>query len=145
MSAAAQSCEQFPCCVVRKELLYWLAALVWLIGVLACADTGSKLLVDAQERYPKESLYIVWICWSASVLLGILLAVVLFVPILRNNLQRILSLEAPRIHEFFRVRFWFMLIFFDGGIFVLTKFFAKDALSHAIIGALDFSVALSLL
>lgn len=134
----------FPCCLVDKEILYWLAALVWVIGILATGETGSKLLVDAQERYGSEQLWIVWLSWALSGTIGLILAYVLFVPILKRNLARILALEQPHIHEFFRMRFWFMLIFFDGGIFVVTEYCAKDRLSHALIGALDFSVCISL-
>lgn len=133
-------------CIVKKEYLYWLAALVWYIGVIACGNTGYLLLLDAQNTYNNSDneMYIMYLCWSFSIFIGLLLSYILFIPILKKNLIRILSLENPKIYEFFRIRFWFMLIFFDGGIFICTTYFAKDSLSHALIGALDFSVCISL-
>lgn len=118
--------------------------MVWVIGILATGETGSNLLLDAQERFDVDHMWIYHLCWALSAVVGLTFAYLLFVPILKRNLTRILALEEPHIHEFFRMRFWFMLIFFDGGIFVVTKFCARDALSHALIGALDFSVCISL-
>lgn len=139
-----QNWNKFPCCSVDKEILYWLAALVWLVGVLATGETGTNLLVDAQRRYDNKDMWIVYTCWALSVAVGLTFAHLLFVPIFKKNLVRILALEDPRIYQFFRMRFWFMLIFFDGSIYLVTKLFAKDELSHALIGALDFSVCVSL-
>jgi hypothetical protein len=143
-SEHAFSATRFPCCIVDKKILFWMAAAVWIGGVVACSEKGTTLLLAAHEDMASHTKWIVFLCAALGVFTGLVLGYFLFIPILKKNIDRIVHLESPRIYDCYRLRFWVFLMIVGGGGSILTNMYAEDAQSMAIIGGLDISVGLSL-
>jgi hypothetical protein len=81
-----------------------LAALVWHVGGLVLLFKGGSLLMEAAALEPDHSWP--WVAGAAGTLLGGLKAKLVFIRSCRRNLDRIASLENPRIWQFFSPRFF---------------------------------------
>jgi len=90
--------------VVSPSSLRIFAALLWYIGSIILLLKGNSLLSEAEVLKPEEG----W-PWQVAVLglfLGSLKARFIFNKSCQNNLNRIATLNKPRIWQFFRIRFF---------------------------------------
>jgi hypothetical protein len=93
--------------VVSARCLKILAALVWYGGAAALLLKGRSLLIEARLLRPELGWH--WLAIAAGLILGGLQAGLLFNRSCRKNLDRIASLEQPRIWQFFRPGFFVAL------------------------------------
>ncbi len=84
-----------------------MAGLVWYTGAFALIAKAGQLLVSANALGP-EKIW-VWVGAGLGIAIGTIKASVLFNKSCRRNLNRINSLDRPRIWEFFRPGFFFFL------------------------------------
>lgn len=128
---------------VSHHTLKLLAALVWYIGVFFLLSKGSELSDDARELEPER-----WgknIAWIGGILVGIVKTRFIFLKSCRKNLARINALKTPRLHEFYRIKFFFFL-----GLMMLTgSFLSRSAEGHygylVAVAMLDISIGTALL
>lgn len=126
---------------VSHAFLLWLAAAIWLLGAIACGQLSSQLLSAAAVAVNKTSLYI---ALSVSVIVGLLLGATIFRRLAMSNIDRIDALNAPRIWEAYRLRFYVLLVLFDGGSVLLTEYLAKSATSRLAVGSVDLAICVAL-
>ena len=93
--------------VVSKRLLVVLAGIVWYVGSIALLFKAGKLLVAAFE-IDSESWAIVFAAIT-GILAGVVKSKFLFIKACQKNLARISSLQTPKIWQFYRTPFYFML------------------------------------
>ena len=120
-----------------------LAALIWLLGAIACGDLGMKLLVPPSDPTPlsQEDLYT---SIGTAIVVGILLGATFFRRLANENCDRINNLHEPKCWECYRIRFYIFLVVFDGGSVLVSDYFAKDTLSRLIIGTIDLTICVAL-
>ncbi len=130
---------------VSHEVLYLLAAFIWGIGSFACGDQGVLLINQSQaiegDSLPQSDVTITLV---VSCIGGAVLSYFFFVPLCNRNINRIESLLFPKFYESFRLRFYLILCMFDGGVIVLTSYFAKSATSKLVMGGVDLTVCCAL-
>lgn len=126
---------------MSHAFLLWLAAAIWLLGAIACGQLSSQLLSAAAVAVNKTSLYV---ALSVSVIVGLLLGATLFRRLAMSNIDRIDALNAPRIWEAYRLRFYVLLVLFDGGSVLLTDYLAKSATSRLAVGSVDLAICVAL-
>ena len=124
---------------VSHSFLLWLAAAIWLLGAIACGQLSSTLLTGLAVN--KTSLYITL---SVAVIVGLLLGGTLFRRLALANIDRIDALNAPRIWEAYRLRFYAFLVCFDGGSVLLTRYLVKDETSKLVVGGIDLAICVAL-
>jgi len=120
-----------------------LAAFVWYVGGIVLLIKGSSLLVEAHALRPE--LYWIWIAIAAGPCFGGLKGKFIFSKSCRNNLDRIRSLDNPKVWQIFRP--WFFVFLAA----MITTGATLSSLAHDnyyfLIGVaiLDFSIAIALL
>lgn len=92
--------------VVSTRSLNILAALVWYFGGIVLLLKGSSLLVEADALKPEQDW--LWLAAVAGLLLGGIKAKFLFTKSCQKNLDRIATLDQPKIWQFFRP--WFFVV-----------------------------------
>jgi len=90
--------------VVSTRSLKILAALVWYVGGTLLLLKGSSLLVEADALRPERGWP--WLAAFAGLFLGSLQAKFLFSRSCQRNLDRIDTLDRPRVWQFFRPGFF---------------------------------------
>ena len=130
---------------VSHWMLYLFAAFIWGIGSFACGDQGVQLINESQTMSGDSLPYSdVIITLVVSCVGGALLGYFFFVPLCNRNIDRLLELEFPKFYDSFRLRFYLLLCLFDGGVIILTSYFAKDATSKLVMGGVDLTVCCGL-
>ena len=128
---------------VSHRSLKVLAALAWLSGGVVLLLKGTSLLLEAVAQQPGDLLP--WLAGGAGILIGVLKMKFLFNRFCRRNLDRIASLEHPKIWQFFRPGFMVFL----AAMIVFGAALSRLALDNypLLVGviALDFSLATALL
>ena len=128
---------------VSARTLNILSALVWYGGGIALLLKGRSLLAEAEALNPGQPWP--WLGAAVAVLLGALQAKFIFAKSCRKNLDRIASLDEPKVWQFFRPGFFFFL-----GLMIATGA-TLSRLAHnqcpPLIGmaALDLAFAVALL
>lgn len=120
-----------------------LAALVWYTGSIVLLFKGASLLVEADALKPDQSWH--WLAITAGLFFGGLKAKYIFSKSCDKNLDRINTLNQPKIWQFFRPGFFALLT-----IMILTGA-TLSRMAHNnypfLIGVaiLDISIAIALL
>lgn len=84
-----------------------LAAIVWFAGVLILLFKSSGMFIEAVGIGAPVSLTIGAVAVGLAV--GAVKAKFLFVRICRKNIHRIYALKAPKVWQFYRIRFFIFL------------------------------------
>lgn len=88
-------------------ILKLLAALVWYCGVVVLVIKSSKLFFASKVSGANPALVAAAV--STAIIVGWVKGWTMFSRICLRNLQRIDSLKQPKIHQFYRPRFFFFL------------------------------------
>lgn len=126
-----------------KRTLIFLAAAVWCIGGVMLFRSGVKLIWNAVQLKPGGPW--LWLAVLAGLILGIFQAKIIFTRSCRKNLDRINSLEDPRIWQFYRPGFFFALAaMITSG--VMLNHWAQGHYYYMLgVAGLDFALTISLL
>ena len=125
------------------RILKILAALIWYIGGYVLLSKGISLIKEAILLKP--DLFWHWFGLVVGIALGILKAVFIFSKSIHRNMDRIESLENPKIWNFYSLKFFFAL-----AIMITTGALLSRA-AHGIypmliaVGGLDLSLAVALM
>ena len=84
-----------------------LAALVWCCGVVVLGIKSTKLFLASKVSGAHPALLAAAV--STAIIVGWIKGRTMFSMICLRNLQRIDSLEQPKIHQFYRPRFFLFL------------------------------------
>ena len=128
---------------MSKGFLKLLAALVWFVGGIVLTIKGASLLIEAESMHPEQVYH--WLAFAAAAVFGSIKARFLFSRVGKKNLTRIESLSRPRIWEFFRLRFFVMLISMIALGVALSRLAHGDHNLLIAVGVLDLSIAIALL
>lgn len=128
---------------VSPRILNILAALVWYIGGFVLLLKARSLLLEADTLQPAQLWP--WFGLVAGVLFGSLKAKFLFSKSCRKNLNRIAALQHPKLWQFFRPGFFFLLALMIASGATLSRM-AHDNYPFLIgVAVLDLSIAIALL
>jgi hypothetical protein len=135
--------KKFPKFVVSATTLKILAALVWYSGGLVLILKGASLLLAATDLKPE----LIWpeVALFTGVILGSIKAKFLFLKSCQKNLERIKSLDSPKIWQFFRPKFFLFLILMISLGIGLSQLTEGHYTLLVIIGILDISISIALL
>ena len=126
-----------------KQTLKWLAAMIWIIGGLVLLLKANSLLAEANSIY-LNSLNI-GLAIIGSTLVGSAKAFFLFRKSCRRNLARIDALKEPKIWQFFRPTFFFLLALMIATGATLSRLAHGNYLFLMGVAILDLSIAIALL
>ena len=93
---------------VSTRCLKIVAALIWYTGALVLVVKGGSLLAEANTL--RSERHWPWLAVIAGLVLGFLQAKLVFINSCRKNLDRISTLERPKLWQFFTTRFFVMLV-----------------------------------
>ena len=98
-----------------------LAALVWCSGAIVMFIKSTNMLLEAESISPGQNW--IWLAVIGGLLFGGIKGIYLFNRLCRNNLKRIVTLQQPKLWQFFRMRFFtFLLIMVSAG-----SYFSRQA------------------
>lgn len=126
-----------------KKTLVFLAALVWYIGAAMLFRSGLELLFQARELRPTSSWH--WLFIGLGIVLGIIQARTIFSRSCRRNIQRICSLETPRLWDFFHPRFFLALMVMISAGILLDMYSQGIYFFMLFVAGLDIALTISLL
>jgi hypothetical protein len=129
--------------VVSHLTLKILAALVWIGGGLALVRKAIELLLEAAHLRPGSLGP--WVAAATGMLVGSVLALVLFRRSCRKNLTRIASLKAPKIWQFYRPGFFLALTFMIAAGATLSHLAHEHYSFLLAVAALDLHIGTALL
>lgn len=125
------------------QMLMILAGLVWYGGAGVLLFKTVQLLSAAQALNPNQIW--LWLALVTGLLLGLLKGRYLFSRACIRNIRRILTLENPKLWQFFRPQFFVFL----AGMILLGRFLSHQAQNHygllLSVALLDLSIAVALL
>jgi len=128
---------------VSKGFLKLLAALVWFTGGIVLTIKGISLLIEAESMHPEQVSH--WLAFVVAVIFGSIKARYFFSRVGKKNLTRIDTLSRPKFWQFFRMRFFVMLI----SMIILGVTLSQIAHGNhnllIAVGVLDLSIAFALL
>ena len=126
-----------------QKTLVFLAAVVWYIGGIMLFRSGLELLFQARELRPESSWP--WFFIFLGLVLGVVQARTIFTRSCRRNLQRIRTIEEPRLWQFFRPGFFLALAAMITAGILLDYFAQGKYFFMLVVAGLDFALTLSLL
>ena len=129
--------------IVSRRTLRILAAIVWHVGGIMLLIKAGSLLAEADSLRPEQIWG--WVFVVVGLLLGGLNARYLFSKFCRKNLDRINSLDQPRIWRFFRPRFYLLLAIMILTGMIMSRLAEGHYQSLIGVGALNLSIAIALL
>ncbi|KAA3664454.1 MAG: hypothetical protein DWQ04_05665 [Chloroflexi bacterium] len=91
-----------------KRTLKWLAAAIWIIGGIVLLLKANSLLTEAYALH--VNALNIWLAAAGGVAFGGVKSFFLFRKSCRRNLTRIAELERPKIWQFYRLKFFFLLV-----------------------------------
>ena len=125
------------------KTLVILAAFVWVSGGIVLLTKGTALANALISQDPASTL--LWSMPAIGLVVGLLKIKYFFNFFCRRNLDRIEALEDPRIWQFFRPQFFFMLLLMMLFGATLSRFAVGNYPVSVFVVALDFSLATALL
>lgn len=128
---------------VSHRTLKILAVLLWLIGGIMLIRKASELLIEAYTLNPL-SLW-TWFAIAIGLLLGSLKAKYLFNKSCRKNIERIDALDVPKLWQFYRPNFFFLLALMISVGVTLSRLSHGSYPFLVSVAALDLSIATALL
>jgi hypothetical protein len=126
-----------------KRTLKWLAAAVWIIGGFVLLRKTNSLLSEAYAIHA-NSLNIT-LTVLGGVAFGSVKSFFLFRKSCRRNLARIDALTQPKIWQFFRLQFYFLLALMIGTGATLSRLAHGNYPFLLGVSALDLSIGVALL
>ena len=129
--------------IVSVRSLNILAALVWYIGGIVLLLKGRSLLVEAGTLNPQQGW--IWLAVITALFFGSLNARFLFSKSCRRNLNRIATLDEPKIWQFFRPGFFVALAIMIASGATLSRLAHNNHPFLIAVGTLDLSLAVALL
>ena len=129
--------------IVSARSLNILAALVWYIGGIVLLLKGRSLLVEAGTLNPQQGW--IWLAVITALFFGSLNARFLFSKSCRRNLNRIATLDEPKIWQFFRPGFFVALAIMIASGATLSRLAHNNHPFLIAVGTLDLSLAVALL
>lgn len=128
---------------VSHHTLKLLAALVWYIGPIILFNKGAELASDAYdlESHGWERPF----SWIAGIAVGLVKTRYIFIKSCRKNLARIDALVAPKLGQFYRVRFFIALASMITLGSVLSKISQGNHTFLIAVATLDISIGTALL
>jgi hypothetical protein len=128
---------------VSHLFLFFEALIIWIAGVLACAELSSTLLLDVYRTDGSDKVYLI-VGLVTGVVLGLLQTYYIFIRVCKRNLDRILELEKPLFFNCFRIYFYVFFGTFDTAMVLISNEYVVTKTAKVIMGALDMSVAIGL-
>ena len=128
---------------VSARTLNILAAFVWYVGGIVLLLKGGSLLAEANSL--KSEQYWFWIAAVAGLFIGGFKAILLFSKVCQKNLNRIESLDRPKIWQFFRPDFFAFLAAMILAGATLSRLAHDNYFFLIGVAILDFSIAIALL
>ncbi len=89
------------------RILTLLAMIIWYLGVVFLSIKSTKLFIASKDL--GASTGAVSLAAAVAIIIGWLKGKTLFTAMWLKNLQRINNLENPKIHQFYRPRFFLFL------------------------------------
>ena len=129
--------------VVSTRSLNILAALIWYFGGIVLLLKGSSLLIEAGALKPEQDWP--WLAAVAGPFLGGLKAKFLFTKSCQKNLERIATLDRPKIWQFFRPWFFVVLMIMILAGTTLSRLAHNNYPFLIGVAILDLSIAIALL
>jgi hypothetical protein len=128
---------------VSARTLNILSALVWYGGGIALLLKGRSLLAEAEALNPGLPWH--WLGAVVALLLGGLQARFMFAESCRKNLDRIATLDEPKVWQFFRPGFFFFLALMIAAGATLSRLAHQSYAWLIAVAIIDWIVAVSLL
>lgn len=128
---------------VSKGFLKLQAAMIWFTGGIVLTLKGSSLLIEAASIHPDRLGP--GIAFAAGLLFGGIKARYLFSRIGIKNLNRIDMLSVPRFWQFYRIRFFMLLICMIVLGISLSKLAQGQYPILIAVGIMDLAIATALL
>jgi len=128
---------------VSHNTLKFLAAIVWYIGPIILFNKGAELANDAHELESQN-----WgrlFSWIAGIVIGLIKTRYIFIRSCRKNLARIDALAAPRLGQFYRMRFFIALASMVALGAVLSRLSQGNHTFLVAVATLDISIGTALL
>lgn len=120
-----------------------LAALVWYIGGVVLLLKGARLLMEAEALRPDSSW--AWVAVTTGLLIGGVKAYFLFSKSCEKNLARIDRLTQPKIWQFYRPRFFALLLLMILAGATLSRMAHGNYPFLIGVAIVDFSISIALL
>lgn len=128
---------------VSQRTLVVLAALIWLAGGVALLLKGSDLWSEAREMRPGD-LWL-WFAIVGGVVFGSLKIHYIFTPACRRNLERIASLDDPKLWLFYRPTFFIALALMIAVGATASNGARGNFTLLVTVATIDFSIGIALL
>ncbi len=126
-----------------RYTLRWFAFLIWFSGAVILSYKSSQLFSEALMIIPDQVK--VWLSVFIGLLIGSLKAKYLFKKVCIKNLNRINSLEKPKVWQSYRTGFYFFLL----TMIILGGFISHQAHGHyaalMVVAIIEVSLATALL
>ena len=119
------------------------AALVWYVGGIVLASKGSTLLLEANRINPDRNW--TWLAIIIGMLIGLVKTRYVFNTTCRKNLARIDLLSKPKAWQFFRPRFFVLLMVMIIAGATLSRMAHHNYALLIGVSILDFSISTALL
>ena len=145
MGVAVFSIFQYPwfkMFVISAFSLKVIAGFVWYLGSMALFLKGKSLAVAAHYMHPESFLPYGTLVLGLGI--GLIKARYLFINNGKKNVERIYALQLPRIWNFFRPRFFFLLALMIGGGAALSTLAQNNFPFLLSVACIDFSLAFAL-
>ncbi len=125
-----------------RNTLIKLAALVWYTGVIVLIAKSSALFFEAVKGGSDQLTILIAVV--SGIVIGKIKAKYLFYPICKKNIDRINLLEAPKLWQFYRKRFFvFLFLMVTGGNY-LSGIAHGQNMALITLAVLELSIAFAL-
>jgi hypothetical protein len=128
---------------VSTRCLKILAGLTWYTGAFVLVVKGGSLLAEALTL--RSERHWLWLTVVTGLALGFLQSKLVFINSCRKNLDRISTLERPKLWQFFTTRFFVMLVVMILAGATLSRLAHRNYPLLLGVAALDLSIATALL
>lgn len=129
---------------VSHFFLYFEAFVVWVAGILACAEISSKLFFEIYRSDTSSNNTYLIVGLLLGAILGLVQAYFIFFRVCRRNLDRILQLEQPLFFNCYRISFYIFFGIFDTTMVIVSDRFATTTMAKTVMAVLDMSVSIGL-
>jgi len=129
--------------IVSKNMLKIVAGMIWYAGSLVLILKATSLLNDAMDIHAHLHWY--WSAIAIGIVIGLVKSKFIFIRSCRKNLERIASLDVPKLWQSYKISFYFTLsiMIFAGGM--LSNFAQGNFNFLVSVAILDISIGVALL